>query len=248
MLFVSTSENKLLDHHDKAYKYFTTYTNYLPEGFKNLNVVVSGSYCITSAFAPQSKWSDQDFYFLNQKSLDQAFALLDESSYYTLLYNTENAYTFICQQNGYQVQLVKKIYPSVYKTITAFDFSACAIAFDFFGTIYFTQETIYSWANKSLIFNDITFWQNMSPEKFKEKAPTLIHRLLKYSHRYNFKISKQIKDFLSQKISYDSFSQILIYSLSKNSSGIVSYSKIPLDQSFINDFKEDIYSPPVLEF
>lgn len=217
MLLYSTPTSKILPHHDKAYHFFMKWMNYVPKEMKNLKVFVAGSYAMNSLFSPSSPWSDHDYYFLDTKSLDSALNIITQDPNVTIVCQTDNAYTFK-YKNSLSFQFVKLIYENPYQILSSFDFTACSVAFDFKGNIYFTPSTVYSWKKNLLDFNNFDTWSSSSDTS--QKTVNLLSRINKYKTRYNFSLSENALLLLANHINKNK-DNLNLKLVSKNSSGLV---------------------------
>ena len=217
MILYSTPTSKILSHHDKAYAEFLKWMSYLSKEIRDLKVLVSGSYSMNSLFSPGSPWSDHDYYFLDKNSLHKAVSIVSKDQNITLVCETDNAYTYK-YKDSLSFQFVKYIYKSPYKVISSFDFTACAVAFDFKGNIYFTPEALFSWKNKVLDFTNFEEW--CSKPDIPQKMSNIFSRLYKYRDRYEFQLSKKaFNDFAAYLNNNKEKSNLKV--LSRNSSGII---------------------------
>lgn len=236
MILYSTPTSKTLAHHNKAYSQFLKWMTYIPQEIRSLKVLVSGSYAMNCLFSPHSHWSDHDYYFLDQPSLDQAVSYMSSAKDVLLVCETDNAYTYT-YKNSVSFQFVKLIYDNPYKVISSFDFTACSVAFDFKDNIYFTPEALLSWKNFTLDFVNFQEWS--SSENKSQKTANLFTRIFKYKQRYGFSLSHKAKTLYSQHLR-DNRDLLNLKIVSRNSSGHIDVLQPALEGDFKNASYLDI--------
>lgn len=157
--------------------------------------MLSGSFLISALFDYQYPYGDYDLYFRKNADLKRALNKLDKSKAFSFYSKSRYASTYQNKKTKEKIQLIYKLRKDLKHLANSHDFHNCALAYcSAKKSLYISSKAYTCWTNGELDINvSPVFDPNYPDLKFFNQLALLLHRIQKYTDRYNVTISNQTR-------------------------------------------------------
>lgn len=185
MIITSTMDSPVVPFQTKIDTKIKTLLNDIHPEFHTLSPILSGSFLISLFVAPNSYYSDYDFYFDCKENYLKAKDMLSQK--YPLAHSNKNCLTFNLT-NSLQLQIISTYFGTAAEIISQHDIENAKAAYQN-ESLFFTKTFLKSWIAGEL---ELASFQEKSPQDYNYNFYSYcstINRIRKYSKRYSLELS-----------------------------------------------------------
>ena len=188
MTIISTIENPIVPFQNKIHHAVHNVMKLAHPDLHLTKPILSGSYLIKLFVAPESHFSDYDFYFESQEKYDQAKTMLLENN--SLVYSNLNCDTFALNKSDLHFQIINTYFGTPSEIISKHDIENAKVAYQN-DSLFFTQNFLQLWIEGQLSLSTFQVDHLKTPKDKYLSFISTLSRIKKYVDRYGLELDEK---------------------------------------------------------